>query len=111
MVKHIASITDGRVVPWFSDEDPVPTGFVVVPDELFAKYQSGKIADGKALARAAIAANAEVGTAKLNVATPPPPKKTGDADPSAVNPATIGRGEPSSPEVTHFPTQGRTTRV
>ena len=111
MAKTIASLVDGRICPWYSDEDPVPEKFVVIPDALFAKYKSGEIADGKALARAALTANAEVGTAHQNVVVPPPPKKIGDADPGAVDPATIERGEPTEPEVTHFPTQGRTMRV
>ena len=54
MAKIIANLDDGRVVPWFS-EDPVPASFVVVPDRLLAKYAAGKIADGVALAKAALA--------------------------------------------------------
>ena len=43
MVKTIASISDGRVVPWYSDE-PVPAGFVEVPAALLSKFAAGKIA-------------------------------------------------------------------
>lgn len=107
MAKHIASIADGRVVTWYLDEDPIPVGFVVVPEALFAKHANGEIPDGKALARAALAANAEVGTAHQNVATPPPKKVAGDADPGAVDPTAIERGEPTSPEVTHASTRRR----
>lgn len=107
MAKTIASLVDGRVVPWYSDEDPVPEKFVVIPDALYAKYKSGEIADGKALARAAIAENAEVGTAHQNVATPPPKKAGGAVDPGAADPASVERGEPTSPEVTHLSTKGK----
>lgn len=57
MAKMIASLTDGRVVPWFS-EDPVPAGYVVVPPALLVKFTDGKIADGVALAKAALAGDA-----------------------------------------------------
>ena len=63
MAKTIASLTDGRVVPWFS-EDPVPAGFVVVPPELLAKFTDGKIADGIALAKAALAGDTGAGEKK-----------------------------------------------
>ena len=53
MAKFIASIADGREVPWFS-EDPVPQGYVVVPPELHAKFVTGEIADGIALAKDAL---------------------------------------------------------
>lgn len=107
MAKTIASLVDGRVVPWFLESDPIPEKYVVVPDALLAKYISGQIADGKSLARAALAADAEVGTAHQNVAAPPPKKAGGDADPGAVDPATVEPGAPSSPEVTHFSTKTR----
>lgn len=107
MAKTIASLVDGRVVPWFAEGDPLPEKFVMIPDALYAKYCAGEITDGKALARAAIAENAEVGTAYQNVATPPPKKAAGDSDPGAVDPASIERGEPTSPEVTHFSTKKR----
>lgn len=111
-VRRIASLVDGRICPWYSSEDPIPEKFVVIPDDLWAKHESGEIADGKTLAKMALMKdNSEVGTASQNVAKPPPPKKGGDADPGAVDPATIERGEPTSPEVTHFPTQGRTMRA
>ena len=55
MAKVIASIADGRVVPWFSEEDPVPDGFVVVPPDLHVKFTAGEIADGVSLAKAALA--------------------------------------------------------
>lgn len=106
-MKTIASLVDGRVVPWFADGDPIPEKFVAVPDALYAKYKAGEITDGRALARASLAANAEVGTAHQNVATPPPKKAGGDADPGAVDPAAIERGEPTSPEVTHASTRRR----
>ena len=106
-MKTIASLVDGRVVPWFADGDPIPEKFVAVPDALLAKYKAGEITDGRALARASLAANAEVGPAHQNVATPPPKKAGGDADPGAVDPAAIERGEPTSPEVTHASTRRR----
>lgn len=105
MAKTIASLIDGRVVPWFSEEDPVPEKFVVIPDALLAKYKSGEIADGKALAKAALAANAEVGVAHQNVAVPPPKKARGNESPGDVDPASIEKGEPTSPEVTHATTR------
>ena len=107
MAKTIAGIADGRVVPWFMDDEPIPAGFVSVPETLLAKYESGEIADGKALAKAALSANAEIGTARQNVATPPPKKAVGDVDPGAVDPATIERGAPSSPDVTHLSTRAK----
>jgi hypothetical protein len=110
MARHIASIADGRVVTWYSDDDPIPAGFVFVPDALYDKHASGEIADGKSLARAALAANAEVGMAHQNVAVPPPPKKAKE-DPANVDPEKIEHGEPTSPEVTQFPTQGKTMRA
>ena len=105
MANMIASLTDGRVVPWFPKEDPVPQGYVVVPPSFLAKFAAGEIADGVALAKAALAADAEVGIAPLNAAPipPPPPPKKGDTEPQ--------KGEPSFPSVTHFPTQGKTIRV
>lgn len=115
MAKTIASLIDGRVCPWYLEGDPIPEKFVLIPDDLLAKYASGEVADGKTLARMALMRDgSEVGTAHQNVATPPPPDKAkvgGDPDPGAVDPATVERGEPTSPEVTHFPTQGRTIRV
>lgn len=101
--KIIVSITDGRVVPWFSSEDPVPAKFVVVPPALLVKFKSGEIADGKALAKECLAADAEVGVVPQNIAVLPPPEKGGDANPGAVDPADIEKGEPSSSEVNHFP--------
>lgn len=104
-VKTIASLVDGRVVPWFSEGDPLPARFVVVPEKLLAKFRSGEIKDGIALAKAALADNGELGTAPQNVAPPPPPPKIADADPGAVDPETIDKGEPTSPEVTHLNTR------
>ena len=98
MAKMIASIADGRVVPWFSEEDPVPQGYVVVPTNLHAKFAAGEIADGKALAKAALAADAEVGTAPANAMPPEPPKKA--------SPKPVEKGEPSFPSVTNFPSSG-----
>ena len=96
MAKVLASIADGRVVPWFSEEDPPPAGFVVVPPELHGKFAAGEIADGMALARAALAANAEVGVAKPNTSVEPPPPKPSSR-------AKAEKGEPSFPSVTHLP--------
>lgn len=112
MAKTIASLIDGRVGPWYSDEDSIPEGFVVVPEALLEKYRTGEIADGKVLARTALAQDAEVGTAHQNVAMPLPPDKAkgGDADPGAVDPATIPQGEPTQHDVTHFST-GRTRKA
>ena len=105
MAKTIASLVDGRVTVWFCEEEPIPAKYVVIPDALLAKYKSGEITDGKALAKAALAADSELGVAPQNVATPPPESKTkvGDDDPGSVDPKTIEKGEPSQPEVTHFP--------
>ena len=106
MAKIIASLVDGRVIPWFAEADPVPQQFVVVPDALLAKYESGEITDGRALAKLALAGDgAEVGTARPNVHVAPPRAKAkgGDPDPGAVDPAEIPQGEPGSASVTHFP--------
>ena len=100
MAKTLASLTDGRVVPWFSEEDPAPAGFVFVPDALLAKYRSGEIADGVTLARLSLADNAEVGTAPANTVPPPPPPPPKKA---AKEPE---EGEPSFPSVTHFSKSG-----
>ena len=86
MAKTIASISDGRVVPWYSD-DPVPAGFVEVPDSLLSKFAAGKIADGVALAKLSLAGEASA---------PEPPKA------KAPTPA-----EPSMPSVTNIPETGR----
>ena len=82
MAKTIASISDGRVVPWYSEE-PVPTGFVEVPDALLAKF-----ADGVALAKLSLAGEAKAPAAPK--AAPPPP------------------AEPSMPSVTGIPATGKT---
>ena len=106
--KHIASLVDGRICPWYSAEDPIPEKFVVIPDKLWEKYLSGKIADGKTLAKTALMQDgSEVGTAHQNVAPKPPAKaRAGDVDPGAVVPESIPQGEPTSPDVTHFPKPG-----
>ena len=88
MAKTIASISDGRVVPWFS-EDPVPTGFVEVPPELHAKFLAGKIADGVALAKAALAGEVKAGAAPKAAAAPEPP------------------AEPLFPSVANLPEMGK----
>lgn len=101
MAKTLASLTDGRVVPWFSEEGPAPAGFVFVPDALLAKYKSGEITDGMTLARLSLADGSEVGVAPANTATPPPPPpKKAAKEPE--------KGEPSFPSVTHFPKSGST---
>lgn len=87
MAKTIASISDGRVVPWYSEE-PVPTGFVEVPDALLAKFADGKIADGVALAKLSLAGEAKAPAAPK--AAPPSP------------------AEPSMPSVTGIPATGKT---
>ena len=78
MAKTIASIADGRVVPWFS-EDPVPAGFVVVPPALLEKFTAGQIADGIALAKAALSGEAGVGKAADAAAPAPAPAKANGA--------------------------------
>lgn len=70
MAKTIASLSDGRVCPWYSD-DPVPAGWVEVPDPLLAKFANGNIADGVALAKTALAGEAKAPAAS-KAATPPP---------------------------------------
>lgn len=107
MAKLIASLVDGRVCPWYSEEDPIPAKFVVIPDKLREKYIKGEITDGKALAKMALAEDGSVvGTAVQNVATPPPEKPLPEGvgeDPSTVDPEKVKEGEPTSKEVTHFP--------
>lgn len=105
-VKHIASLVDGRICPWYSAEDPIPEKFVVIPDALWEKYLSGKITDGKVLAKTALMQDgSEVGTAHQNVATPPK-KPANEPAPDEVDPGSIPQGEPTQPNVTHFPTPG-----
>ena len=53
-VKRIASLVDGRICPWYCVEDPIPEKFVVIPDALWARHQSGEITDGKVLAKMAL---------------------------------------------------------
>lgn len=103
MAKMIASLTDGRVVPWFPKEDPVPQGFVVVPPSLLAKFSAGEIADGVTLAKAALAADAEVGTAPANtwVEAPPAPKRKAKSSVSDGEPV-----QPGFPSVANFPASG-----
>ena len=107
-VRRIASLVDGRICPWYSSEDPIPEKFVVIPDDLWAKHQSGEIADGKTLAKMALMKdNSEVGTASQNVAKPPPPKEpANEPAPDEVDPKSIPQGEPTQPNVTHFPKPG-----
>ena len=50
----IASMKDGRVVPWFLEGNP-PEGFVEAPNDLFEKYRSGEIKDGFELAQKSLA--------------------------------------------------------
>lgn len=73
----IASIDDGRVVPWYLTAAEIPIKYVEIPDALLEKYRSGEIADGRELARQALALNAPVGTAPSNTFVPPKaaPKK------------------------------------
>ena len=103
MAKMIASLTDGRVVPWFSEEDPIPQGFVEVSPSLLAKFLAGEIADGVALAKAALAADAEVGTAPANtsVEPPPAPKRRATKSSTAEEPV-----QPGFPSVANFPSMG-----
>ncbi len=68
----IASVEDGRVVPWFLSAGEIPVKFVQIPEELLARYSAGEFQDGKELARAALALNAAVGTAPNNTFVPPP---------------------------------------
>ena len=103
MAKFIASIADGREVPWFS-EDPVPQGYVVVPPELHAKFVTGEIADGIALAKAALVADAEVGTAPANASVEPPPAPAPKR--KAVKAAASEKVEPGFPSVANFPPEG-----
>jgi hypothetical protein len=112
MTMLIASLVDGRVCPWYSEEDPIPAKFVVIPTKLREKYIKGEITDGKALAKMALAEDGSiVGTAVQNVAPPPPetplPAGVGE-DPSTVDPKKVEKGVPTSKEVTHFP---KTTRA
>lgn len=105
-VKRIASLVDGRICPWYCVEDPVPEKFVVIPDALWARYQSGEITDGKALAKTALMQDgSEVGTTPQNIA-PPPKKRADEPAPGDVDPESIPQGEPTQPNVTHFPTPG-----
>lgn len=96
MAKTIASISDGRVVPWYSDE-PVPAGYVEVPDKLLAKFASGKIADGVALAKLSLAGEANAPAAPEAAPAPTP------AEPAEPTPA-----EPTAPFGNSIPTTGRT---
>lgn len=88
MAKIIASLSDGRVVPWYSKEDPIPNGFVEVPPELHAKFLAGKIADGVSLAKAALAGEVKADTKAKAAAIPPP-------------------AEPSFPSVANLPETGK----
>lgn len=110
MTKMIASLVDGRICPWYSAEDPIPAKFVVIPPDLLEKYKKGEISDGKTLAKMALAEDGSVvGTAAQNVATPPPEAvaKATAVNPATVDPASLPKGEPTSKEVTHFPTTTR----
>lgn len=109
--KILASLIDGRVVPWFSEEDPIPAKFVVIPDGLYERFKAGEITDGKELARQALADDAEIGTAKMNVAVPKKVAPAGDADPGGVDVESVPQGEPTSSEVIHFPKKGKSARL
>lgn len=98
MARMIASAADGRVVPWFSEEDPVPPGFVVVPPALHAKYAAGEIADGKSLAKAALAAGSELGVPAANTSVEPPPPA-----PKRSKAAAGEKVEPGFPSVAKIP--------
>lgn len=105
-VKRIASLVDGRICPWYCVEDPIPEKFVVIPDALWARHLSGKITDGKVLAKMALMQDgSEVGTVPQNVA-PPPKEPANEPAPDEVDPESIPQGEPTQPNVTHFPKPG-----
>lgn len=55
MAKTIARLSDGFVTEWYLSDEPVPNGCVEIPTDLLDKYRSGEIADGVALAKAALA--------------------------------------------------------
>ena len=85
----IASLVDGRVVPWFLERNAIPAKYVVVPESLLKKWRSGKIADGKELARVALAQDSTVGIAPNNAATLPPEPAVVVAEPEPESPAPV----------------------
>lgn len=59
-MKIIANIMDGRVLPLYSADAPIPDKFVEVPMEMYRKWVSVGAKDGVALAKAALAGEADV---------------------------------------------------
>lgn len=62
--RYIASLVDGRVVPYFPD-GAIPGNFVQISDALLKKWNNGEFANGIDLAKAALLGNAAVGTERV----------------------------------------------
>lgn len=63
--RYIVSLTDGRVVPFFPQEDAIPSNYVQVPPALLKKWNNGEYKDGVALAKECLMANSNVGAEKV----------------------------------------------